>query len=427
MSIIKDITELVKANVISQESADKIQDYYRNKEGQSSNRLFIIFGILGAILVGLGIILIIAHNWDQFSRTSKAFFAFFPLLVGQILCGFVLVKKQDSVAWRESGTAFLFFAVGASISLVSQIYNIPGNLSSFLLTWMLLCLPLIYVMKSSIASLLYLIGITYYAGENSYWSYPSSESYIYWILLLIALPYYYLLYKKKPQSNFMIFHNWLIPLSIVITLGTVAKRTEELMFIAYFSLFGFLYLVGNLEFFKQKRPRDNGYLTLGLLGTISLLLTLSFDWFWKNLRTQNFQFNEVIASPEFFASAIISLLAGGLFYLQRKNKSLNDIKPIEPVFILFIITFIIGLSSPLSVVLINLLIFAIGILTIRNGAKLNHLGILNYGLLIITALVVCRFFDTDLSFVTRGILFISLGIGFFATNYWVLKKKETNE
>lgn len=425
--MIKDIAELVKADVISQETADKIRDYYRKQGGQSTNRLFIVFGILGAILVGLGIILIIAHNWDELSRTIKILLAFLPLLVGQVLCGFVLLKKQDSVAWKESGTSFLFFSVGASISLVSQIYHIPGNLSSFLLTWMLLCLPLIYVMRSSIASLLYLIGITYYACEASYWTYPFSESYFYWILLLSIIPHYYLLYKKKPESNFMIFHNWLIPFSVIITLGTLAKRTDELLFIAYFNLFGLFYLIGDLDFFTKQRPRNNGYKVLGFLGTIILLLTLSFDWFWEGLREEDFLFSKVISSPEFFASAILSLFAGGLLVLQVKNKSLNDIKPISPIFILFIITFIIGLSSPLSVVLTNILVFAIGILTIRDGAKFDNLGVLNYGLLIITALVVCRFFDTDLSFVIRGGLFVSVGIGFFATNYWMLKKRKLND
>lgn len=427
MNMIKDIPELVKADVISQETADRIRDFYRKQGEQSTNRLFIVFGILGAILVGLGIILIIAHNWDELSRTTKTLLAFLPLLVGQVICGFVLLKKQDSVAWRESGTSFLFFSVGASISLVSQIYNIPGNLSSFLLTWMLLCLPLIYVMKSSIASLLYLIGITYYACETSYWTYPSSESYFYWILLLTIIPHYYLLYKKKPESNFMIFHNWLIPLSVIITLGTVAKRTDELMFIAYFSLFGLICLIGDLDFFTKQSPRNSGYKVLGFLGTIVLLLTLSFDWLWEDLRGEDFLFSEVITSPEFFASAIISLFAVGLLVLQLKNKSLNDIKPITPVFILFIITFIIGLSSPLSVVLTNVLVFTIGVLTIRDGVKLENLGVLNYGLLIITALVLCRFFDTDLSFVIRGGLFVSVGIGFFATNYWMLKKRKSND
>lgn len=427
MSVLKDLPELIKAEVITQETANRIQDYYKNKSSSSTNRLFIVFAILGAILVGLGIILIIAHNWDELSRSTKTLFAFLPLLIGQILCGFVLLKKQHSVAWRESGTVFLFFSIGACISLISQIYNIPGNLSSFLLTWMLLCLPLIYVMKSSISSLLYLIGITYYVAETNYWSYPSNESYLYWLLLLMALPHYYLLYKKKPESNFMVFHNWIIPLSLVISLGTVAKNTNELMFIAYFNLFGLLYLIGNLEFFTQQKSRNNGYRLLGSLGTIVLLLILSFDWFWEDLRRADFQFDEIISAPEFLASAITLILAGVLFYLQHKNKALRDVKPIAPIFILFIATFILGLTSPYSVVLINIYVLAIGILTIRDGAKQDHLGILNYGLLIITVLVICRFFDTDLSFVIRGILFVSVGAGFFAANYWMLKKRKVNE
>ena len=426
--MIKDISELVKADIISQETANKISAYYRRKAGQSTNRLFVVFGILGSIFVGLGIILIIAHNWDNLLRTTKTFLAFLPPLVGQLLCGFVLLKKQDSVAWRESGTTFLFFSVGATISLVSQIYNMPGNLSSFLLTWMLLCLPLIYVMRSSIASLLYLIGITYYGCETNYWTHSYSESYLHWLLLLTILPHYYSLYKKKPQSNFMIFHNWLIPLSVIINLGTLANPTEELIFVTYFSFFGLIYSIGNLDFFTKQRLRNSGYKVLGFLGTIILLLISSFDSFWEYLNKQDYLLSKLIKTPEFFASAIVSLSAGMLLLLQVKNKSLNGIKPISPVFILFILTFIIGQSSPISaVLLINIFIFAIGLLTIRDGAKINNLGLINCGSLIITAVLLSRFFDIELSFTVRGCLFVSIGFGFFATNYWMLKKRKSND
>ena len=429
MSILKDIPELIKAGVISQETADKINDYYTNKSRNSPNRLFIVFGIFGAILVGLGIILLVAHNWDDLSRTTKSFFAFLPLVLAQILCGFVLIKKPGNVAWRESASAFLFFSVGACISLISQIYNIPGDLTSFLLTWMLLCLPLVYLMRSSITSLLYLTGITYYAVKTSYWlflSNPSSESYLYWLLLLAVLPHYYLLYKKKPESNFMIFHNWLVPLSVIICLGTVAKNEGELMYIAYSSLFGLFYLTGSSKFFQQQKLRNNGYKILGSLGTIILLLVLSFDGFWSGLRNKDFISNEVITSPEFFAAAVISLLGFGILYFQQKNKASKEIEPIALVSILFIITFMIGLVSPVSVVVINLFVFTIGLLTIFDGAKKDHLGVLNYGLLIIMVLAICRFFDTDLSFIIRGLLFVSVGIGFFATNYWMVKKRKTH-
>lgn len=427
MSILKEIPELVNAGVISQDTADKIRDYYRKKEGKSQNRLIVVFGILGAILVGLGIILIIAHNWDELPRMTKTFLAFLPLIAGQALCGFTLVRKQESIAWRESCSIILFFAVGAAISLVSQIYNIPGNLSSFLLIWMLLCLPLIYLMKSSVTSLLYLIGITCYACETGYWSHPSDMPYTFWLLLIAALPHYYLLFTKKPESNFMLFHNWLIPLSVTIALGTVANQMEELMFIAYFSLFGLFYLLGNPGFFKSQKPGNISYLILGSLGTIILLLMLSFDWFWQNLRGQHFLFSNLIISPEFIAVAFLTVCASALFFINRKNRPWRGIKPMETVFVLFIIIFLIGLYSPAAAWIINIIVLVIGILTIIDGARRDQLWLLNYGLLIITALVICRFFDTDLSFVIRGILFVSVGIGFFVTNYKMLERRKTNE
>lgn len=426
MGTLKDIQELVSAEVISPETANRIKDYYRSKRSLSINWLYLVFGALGAILVGLGIILLIAHNWDELSLTVKTGLAFLPLVAGQILCGFTLIKKRQSVSWRESSSVFLFFAVGACISMVSQIYHIPGNLSSFILSWMLLCLPLIYLMSSSIASLFYLIGITYYACETGYWSGPVSESFTYWLLLVLNLPHYYQLYKKKSGTQFMTFHNWFIPLSVIISLGTLSNSNPEFMYIAYFNLFALLYLIGNLKFFMNKKLTDNGYLITGTMGTLILLLVLSFDWFWKELESKSFRFNELITSPEFIASAVFLLLAGSLFYTEIKRKSIRDIHPIAFVFMLFVITFFIGMITEISVVLINLCVFAIGILTMLDGVKRNHLGVLNIGLLIITALVICRFFDENISFVFRGILFVSVGIGFFATNQMILRRRKAN-
>lgn len=195
------------------------------------------------------------------------------------------------------------------------------------------------------------------------------------------------------------------------------------MFIAYTSLFAMFRFIGNTAFFSEQK--HNGYSTLGLNGTLVLLLILSFDEFWKHLVTENFVIKQVITAPEFFASSVLSLAAAGFLFRHRRNQSFRDIKLPEIVFIIFIIIFVIGLSSSvIPVVMINLLILSIGILTIRDGARLNRLNIMNYGLLIIVALVICRFFDTDLSFVTRGIIFLIVGAGFFFANYRMLKKKE---
>ena len=45
--------------------------------------------------------------------------------------------------------------------------------------------------------------------------------------------------------------------------------------------------------------------------------------------------------------------------------------------------------------------------------------------LILSALVLCRFFDSDLGFVLRGVVFIALGAGFLFTNFALLRRKRT--
>ncbi len=427
MNLLKDLQELLEAGVITPQVAENISAYYENKKGKPQNRLFIAFGILGAILVGLGIILIIAHNWDDLDQTTKTIFAFLPLIIGQALCGYTLLRKSNSKAWQEGSAAFLFFAVGACLSLISQIYNIPGRMSDLLFTWMLLGLPLVYLLGSSIVSLLFLIGITYYACETGYWSGVAAETYHYWWMFLLILPHYFFLYRKRPTSNFMAFHNWFVPLSLVITLGTVGKSEGHFLFIAYMSLFGLLYMVGNDSFFRNQKAMNNGYLSLGSLGTVILLLLLSFDWVWEDIRDQVWVFSEIVLAPEFITAVITTLLAGAFLFRQWNTIHLYKRPTIEPVFLVFILVFGIGISSPIAAVLINAIVLAIGILTISNGTKWDHLGVLNYGLLIIAALVACRFFDADLSFVARGLLFVLVGIGFFATNYWMLKKRNANE
>ncbi|MDV7186386.1 DUF2157 domain-containing protein [Lutibacter sp. TH_r2] len=427
MSVLKDLNELISNGIITKEIASNIENYYNSKKSDSTNKLFIVFGILGAILVGLGIILILAHNWDNLSRFTKTILAFTPLLIGQLICGYVLLTKRKNVAWRESASTFLFFSVGASISLVSQIYNIPGNINTFVLTWMLLCLPLVYLLKSSITSLLYIIGITYFACNSSYWSYPNKESYEFWLLLILIIPHYYNLFKNSPKGNFLIFHNWFIPLSIIITLGTLSHNYEKLMYLVYISLFGLYLIIGETDYFKNNKLRNNSYKVLGSVGTLITLLILSFNEFWGKLQTVEFIFLKLLDYIEIATIVIITCAAVILFFIQKTYQSIKNSSLIEYVFLLFIPIFLVGLYSSISVILINLLIFIIGILTIKKGSNLNHLGVLNFGLILITVLVICRFFDTDLSFVLRGLLFVSVGAGFFIANYLMLKKRKNEK
>ncbi len=419
-NILNALPELINHGVLTEEAAANVRAYYLKQEQQQPAKTNLIFGILGAILVGLGVILMVAHNWDNLPHAVKLFFSFIPLVAGQLLCGYTLFKKADNRTWRESSASFLFFAVGASIALVAQVYHIPGNLASFLLTWMLLGFPIIYIMSSSMASLLYLVGITALGVEDGY-GYQAADNHYYWGLLLLAVPFYIQLVRKLPASNATFFHHWFFALSLTIALGTVASKDALLMPVAYMSLFAVFYLLGTMPWFGFKRLLSNGYLIIGSLGTMIMLLILSFKFLW--LEWASADSNPSL--PEILAVVLTTLAACYLLYLQFRNRNAAPVNPMSFVFIIFIAIYVIGLSTPITgVVLMNLLVLAAAIFTMQRGLQLNHVGILNYGLLIIAVLVICRFFDTNISFVWRGLMFVAVGAGFFIANSRLAKKRK---
>ncbi len=415
----KELKVLVKDKVISPELSEKIEQYYAIKDIGKPNKLFMIFGIFGAMLVGAGIILMLAHNWDDFSKLTKTMLAFVPLVLGQVLAGFSILKEKSNT-WREASGTFLLFSVGACISLVSQIYNIPGELGSFLLIWIVLSLPLIYLLRSHAVALLTIVLSAYYAIEVGLWNYRNTQTpWLYIVMLLAIIPHYYNLLKNRVSSNTATIFNWVVPASIVIALSAFVGK-GNLGFVMYITLFGLLYNVGRLSVFKDVRTLRNGSLIIGSLGTVISLMIFTFRWIWDELpNIHNYDLQEL------YVSIVLFLIASSILGYTISKKGWKAINLFQAAFVIFcLVYFLLYSVEILPMILMNLLVFALGMSAIKIGADRFDFKILNYGLLIISTLIVCRFFDTGMSFVIRGVLFVLVGSGFFVTNYVMLKKQQ---
>ncbi|MEO5776487.1 MAG: DUF2157 domain-containing protein [Flavobacterium sp.] len=419
------LKELLDNKVITEDVALSISAYYKQNEDNSSSKLFLVFGIIGAILASLGIILVFAHNWDEMSRLSKCIVSFLPLLVGQLFCGYALFAKNDSPAWKESSASFLFFAVGATISLVAQTYNIAGDFAGFMFTWMLLCLPLLYLMKSNIVSLLYIVGITVYGINTNYFYYTKPHDYSYWLLLLGVLPHYYGLIKAE-ATNFRAIHNWFIPISIAICLGSISGKqsNSELLYFSYVFLFGCFYFIGMTRVYASEKILANGFSIAGKLGGLFMLYMGGFKFLWESLEKDYFDFVSTLT----IATAGLFLLAIALLYHIRKLKTLALNEILQFSFLIIGLCYVISKGSVIVPVFIcNIYLLLIGIREIQKGNEESSIARLNFGVLIIAILIFCRFFDTEMSFIVRGILFILVGVGFFGLNYYLLKNRKQDE
>ncbi len=101
------LPQLVSEGLITAEQAERIRARYASDAAQGTGRMLLVFAILGSLLVGLGIMLIVAHNWDDFSRPVRTVLAIAPVLIGQALVWHALRAKPDVRAWREGSAVFL--------------------------------------------------------------------------------------------------------------------------------------------------------------------------------------------------------------------------------------------------------------------------------------------------------------------------------
>jgi len=425
----KDLQELVDANIITADTAHQITDYYQAKRETPSNKLNLVLGILGAILVGSGIILLVAHNWDELNRVTKTLLSFLPLAIAQVISIYAIIRKRDSRVWQEGSATFLFCTVPTSIAMISQIYHIDGTLSSFLLTWLLLTIPLIYLQSSSIISLLVIATLTWYGIEIGYHALFSTSvthyPYLYMVLLLCLLPWYYRLATRNSNSNFFHLHNWFLILSLCITLGTFSGSNDDFTwtFAGYMSLFGLCYILGNSNYFRDNKLWANPFRILGITGMLVILFTWTFQDLWNGLyRSRSSSF---LGSPLSFIT-IIMLIASVWLIIRNARDTEKKFNPtIYSAFVFCVLIFFLQGNEKIGAFLVNCWVIFIAVFFIRKGSIQNHLGILNFGLLIIALLAVFRFFDDSIPFIWRGIFFVVAGVGFFAANYLLLKKRKT--
>lgn len=419
--------ELLREGIIDESTFQKMVAYSEAKQHNQPNRLLLVFSILGALLTGLGLILIVAHNWDDLSRTYKTLLAFMPLILTQSLAGYSYFRKSDSPAWIESSATLLVLAIGSSISLISQIYHIGGSLDMFLLTWCLLSLPIVYIMKSSSASLLFIGGVSFYGCEVAYWGSSSHLSYAALLLLPLSLPWYFKLIRERRDGNFSWLHHWVLSLSFIVLLGSIGTGKAEWMFPAYFCLFGAFYLLG-LRYRSLLGDRGSAaYMFTGLVGMLVLSFVFSFKWVWLDLFRGDHGMGYWILTRDFACFVSLFSLAVLLLYKTASTGIEAWYSPLQAWFLWFVAIFIIGNLSGAGQWLMNTYLLICGIYIIYKGVKQQHLGILNLGVLLISMLILFRFFDTQLSFVIRGLVFVGVGIAFFVANYVMYKRKNQDE
>jgi uncharacterized membrane protein len=428
----QELPDLIKKGVLTQETANNLKTHYGEiKPADKKWFMFFLYGLAGTILIGLGIILLFAHNWDQLSRSTRAVLSFMPLLIGQALVFWVLFKKPTSGIFKECSATFLSLMVGASIALVCQTYNIPGNAASFTLTWMFLIVPLVYLMQATIPAAIYCIGITAWAMQIV-WNDPL-RSMLFWPLIAVIVPHF--IWSLRQEKYIVRATMLSFVMMICVLLGaqwTLEKSNNwpSSWIIIGPCLFTLFYLVGSYKFKNSSTNWQRPLLRIGALGIFIHAFFLTFRFSWDSISSRYpYYYKPMMSGLKTLPGSIISILivttAILLFYDFAKRRQLMKAMFGGLSVLAVIAYFLTAMGAPkaLAMFLFNAYLFILSLTRIILGAKSNRLDIVNTGMFMLATLILARFFDSDINFILKGTVFILIGIGFLLTNVMMLRKQ----
>ena len=417
-----ELAGLVEAGILSEETAERIREFHRQNKAFRKDRVALLLAVLGAALLGLGIILLFAANWRRLGKTARLALAFLPLLTGQGLCLYTLLRKEDSPVWREASSTFLFLAVGAALALVGQVYHTGGYLASFLALWMLLGLPLVYLMRSGTTALLYLAGISFTTRPGVF-SYLGFFAYLVFPLLFLAiLPFLLKAWKERPKGAFTLASTWVLAASFLWALGEPATAARDSLFLGVVqTLFSAFLLLGFLGPFREIKGARNGLLFLGNSGTLLLFLFVTALKFpeWALSPEKGFFTRFPFQAALWGFTTLAALLLLALFLFQR---SPQDLPPFALAFLLLDALLLFPPSPPVRTSLLCAFLFLSGFRLSYTGAMKGKQGLLAQGLLVMITAAALVFFMDFLPFAVRGAAFLFAG-GLCLAPVFLFRKK----
>lgn len=426
----KELPILETEGVVSPEAANGIKSYYSEKTASGLHWAIIAFAVLGSLLIGAGIILLFAHNWDDLSRPTRAVLSFCPVIIGSIL-SIVALAKNGGVALRESAGIFHSLSIGASIALIGQTYHIPSNLPGFFLKWTLLALPLTFLLRSTGAGLIYLALACSWSGVAQE---DMGQAAGFWLLILPGIARLVHMVRKNRHSPETLLNLWGILFALCISTGIVFERTVPgLWIIAYAALLSGAGLLG-IHLYGKREGWNNPAKVFGLIGIAILAYIFTFSDAWNDIGWSHIRsgWRYRAWGPWLDGAVTFCLLTGwatAAVKAFRKNSAETITLSVFPA--IAVLCFLLG-STGNNLDIVNALIFNgfmlfFGIMYIVMGCRNIRMRQLNGGMAVLSLLLVTRFFDADFGYMARGIVFIALGACFLTVNLVMARRKKLKE
>ncbi|MCZ7383848.1 MAG: DUF2157 domain-containing protein [Candidatus Methanoperedens sp.] len=355
-----------KDGVIESSQAEAIMRRYGiEKKGFKQGNVITALSTLAAILVGVGVILFFASNWEMMPDVVKVTLLLASTF-GIYYAGYVM--RFEKKTYPKAGHALLFLGsvlVGATILLTAQIFNINAESNWLYLLWFIVVAPMGYFFDSkptvglNILIFTYWLGISINGGSYRGMSHPLLLYMLFGIALYSIGQIHELIEK---WSGFRMVYKGFGIFFILISYFYFSIWPSYFFYSSYY---------GDMRF---ETPEQLLIGLFALLGAASVLANLVEK---EKLRSTRYEFYVLLAA---FAGWIFLFVINTYPILQQN-------KPVETLLFIIFNLFLLGLSigtisigyykNQAEFVNTGIVFFALGVMQVY----VNHLqGMLPTGL-----------------------------------------------
>jgi uncharacterized membrane protein len=369
-----------RQGLVSQGQARRILAHYglapqTVEEAGGRGRLAAIVAILGAVLVGIGVILFVGSNWQHLDRYQRV-----GLLLAAMLAayagGYWLNYRPGNYPRIGASLIFLGTVVfGANLFLVAQMYHVSANEPMLLALWSAGALAMAYAAVSRPSLYLgILVAVAWYGFQLAAWH-----------------------VERLGASS-------LIGLAAFVSYGLLLVAVGEVQ-----------------RSFRQTGSFSTPFVRLGLAVTLAAIWLFSFADVWRAIASMAAgpatpevlgpALDYLIASFVLFSVAAVVLAAWGF-----RRQGIDRTSVFEGVGVaVLLLSSLLVVFHPLSeaahyALVFNVVLLAAVVWAIVLGVWSRREALINIGLAFFVLLVVARYFDFFFSFMDRSLAFIAGGL-----------------
>lgn len=426
--LLSEIDRWTSDGVITPEQASRLRALYPDTEKSVSWGL-IVFSGLGAVVVGLGVILLLAYNWSEIPKFGKL-----SLIFGSIAAahGVGLWLRWGRTPRLELGEALSLLGsmlFGAGIWLVAQVYNIDEHFPTGFLMWGVGALALAWAFESVPQAILATVVLTIW-GCTEFFGFNQPADIASVLLLVGVAP---LVWRRQSALLAAVL---LAALYILIIAYAGFWNGSGGAFTAALSLSTLLIAFVRLSpAAADEAGRLRGVLLFfGLTGFVVGAYILSFDDAVRDVLRWTDEHHRAgrVALVYRWSLFVLAIAAWGWLVIKRWVQRKTDVVKTEewlcPIALLYCQGIALaGSSSDAGVVAVvfNFVCLGIACMWMVRGCRTGGLANVVLGSLFFAALVFARYFDLFESLALRGLVFLVVGGVLFAEGFFYRRLRRT--